>query len=155
MALENRDNHIGEKMKDWLAKMKGTKWKGKGELWLDPAGNSAELYDCELKIESDAIRYSWLYENEVKSGSFTFNDDGAIWVDSWHQQNSVQGNTVPNAWGIFTISHEYEVPDSPNWGWRSKLSERPDGSLVLQMTNITSWGEEGRAVRMVFHREYA
>lgn len=142
-------------MKDWLAKRVGTKWKGKGELWLDPDDHSPELYDCELTIESNAIRYSWLYENETKNGNFTFNEDGAVWEDSWHQKNAVQCNNVSNAWGIFTISHEYEVPDSPSWGWRSMLSERPDGSLVLQMTNITSWGEEGRAVRMVFNREQA
>ncbi|MBD3386674.1 hypothetical protein GF407_17360 [candidate division KSB1 bacterium] len=142
-------------MNDWLEKLAGTKWKGKGELWLDPEGNSAEHYDCELNIENDAINYSWLYENEKRNGSFTFDEAGANWVDSWHQQNSVKCSYVPKAWGIFTVSHEYKVPDNPNWGWRSKLSERPDGSLVLQMTNITPWGEEGRAVRMVFSREQA
>jgi len=139
-------------MKDWLTKLAGTKWKGKGELWLDPEGNTADSYDCELYIEDDAINYSWRYENETKSGCFTFNTSGVSWVDSWHQKNAVQCSSVPKAWGIFTLSHEYEVPNSPNWGWRSKLSERPDGSLVLQMTNITPWGEEGRAVRMIFNR---
>jgi hypothetical protein len=142
-------------MKDWLGKMAGTKWKGKGELWLDPEGNSAELYDSELNIENDAINYSWLYENETKNGRFTFDEAGAIWVDSWHQQNPAKCSYVPGAWGIFTVSNEYQVPDNPSWGWRSKLSERPDGSLVLQMTNITPWGEEGRAVRMVFSRAKA
>jgi len=142
-------------MKEWLAKLAGTKWKGKGELWLDPEGNSAEHYACELTIEYDAIHYSWLYENEVKNGSFTFNENDAIWVDSWHQQNSVKCFNITKAWGIFTVSHEYKVSDNPNWGWRSKLSQRPDGSLVLQMTNITPWGEEGRAVRMVFNRAQA
>lgn len=140
-------------MKDWLTEYTGTKWKGKGELWLDPEGNSAVHYDCELNIEADAISYSWVYEGEVKNGTLTFNGNGAIWVDIWHQENAVQCFNVPNSWGIFTLTHEYEVPDNPKWGWRSKLSERPDGALVLQMTNITPWGEEGRAVRMVFMRE--
>jgi hypothetical protein len=140
-------------MKEWLTKLSGTRWKGKGELWLDPEGNSAEHYDSKLKIESDSISYSWIYEGDVKEGIFTFNAKGALWVDSWHQENPVQCFNVPKAWGIFTVSHEYDVPDNPKWGWRSQLSERPDGSLVLQMTNITPWGEEGRAVRMVFTRE--
>lgn len=140
-------------MKNWLAKLTETQWMGKGELWLDPLGNRAEYFDCDLNIGNEAIKYTWLYENETKSGSFTFNETGATWVDSWHQQNLVHCLYVPNAWGIFTVSHEYEVPESKNWGWRSKLSERPDGSLVLQMTNITPWGEEGRAVRMVFNRK--
>jgi hypothetical protein len=142
-------------MKAWLEKLAGTKWKGKGELWLDPDGNVAEHYDCDINIQADVLKYSWFYENEAKHGSFRFNETGAIWVDSWHQENPVQCFYVPKAWGIFTVGHEYDVPDSPNWGWRSKLSERPDGSLVLQMTNITPWGEEGRAVRMVFNSEQA
>jgi hypothetical protein len=33
------------------------------------------------------------------------------------------------------------------------LSERPSGELVLQMTNVAPWGEEQRAVRMVFTRK--
>lgn len=142
-------------MKDCLEKLAGTKWKGKGELWLDPEGNSAEIYDCALIIENDAINYSWQYEEETKNGQFTFDETGAIWVDSWHQQIAVKCSYVPEAWGIFTVSNEYEVPDNPNWRWRSKLSERPDGVLVLQMTNITPWGEEARAVRMVFSCEKA
>ena len=137
-------------MKQWLSKYAGTKWSGSGELWLDPEGKKTEKYACELNIDIDAIHYSWSYENESKKGSFTFNEDGAIWVDSWHQTESVQCLNVPDAWGIFTLSHAYEVPGNPNWGWRSKLSKRPDGCLVLQMTNIAPWGEEVRAVKMVF-----
>ncbi|TDO98016.1 hypothetical protein [Marinomonas balearica] len=136
----------------WLEKMSGTKWLGNGELWLDPEGNNADTYPCELMIKADSIHYVWTFEGEKKQGSFVFNDSGAVWVDSWHQQESVQCLNVPQAWGVFTLSYEYEVPNNPNWGWQSKLSERPDGTLVLQMTNITPWGEDGRAVRMVFTR---
>ena len=142
-------------MNEWLTKFAGTKWKGRGELWLDPDGNAAELYDCALSIQDDTVEYSWLHGNELMHGSFTFNETGAIWVDSWHQERPMQCYGIPKEWGIFTVGHEYEVPDDPNWGWRSKLSERPDGSLVLQMTNITPWGEEARAVRMVFRCEQA
>lgn len=142
-------------MKEWLEKLAGTNWKGKGELWLDPEGNAPQRYACELHIQDDVLKYSWLYENTAQDGSFTFNETGVIWVDSWHQAKPVQCFNVPKAWGFFTVSYEYEVPDSPNWGWRIKLAERPDGSLVLQMTNITPWGEEVRAVRMVFYREQA
>lgn len=139
----------------WLNKLAGTKWSGSGELWIDPKGNDADLYDCKLNIEADAIYYSWSYENETKQGSYTFNESGAVWEDSWHQPKSVQCVNATEFWGIFNVSHTYEVPDNPNWGWQSKLSERPDGSLVLQMTNITPWGEDSRAVRMVFTRAKA
>lgn len=140
---------------EWLTKWAGTTWSGRGELWLDPEGNNAETYDCELTIDSQAIDYAWYHENERQTGRFTFHEHGAIWVDSWHQPEAVQTVHVPAAWGIFTVSSTYAVPGSPDWGWRSNLAERPDGSLVLQMTNITPWGEEGRAVRMVLTRENA
>lgn len=142
-------------MNDWLTKNAGLHRKGKGELWLDPYGNDALRYDCELRIEEDAVHYSWFYENEVRRGSFSFDRSGVTWVDTWHQQSPVKCADVDGAWGLFTVSHEYDTPAMPNWGWRSKLSERPDGSLILQMTNIAPWGEEGRAVRMIFAAEQA
>ncbi len=131
----------------------GTGRTGRGELWLDPEGNNSDVYDCKIFIESDAIKYTWSYENKNQKGSFTFNEGGAIWLDSWHQPKPVQCSDVLDAWGIFTVVNAYKVPDNPDWGWQSKLSERPDDSLVLQMTNITPWGEDGRAVRMVFPQE--
>lgn len=99
------------------------------------------------------IYYYWLYENENKKGIFTFNESGVIWKDSWHQQKPSQCSNVPDILSLFTVHHTYDVPDNPNWGWQSKLFELPDGSLVLQMTNVTPWGEEGWAVKMVFIRE--
>lgn len=136
-----------------LNRLSGSIWAGKGELWLDPEGNNAVKYDCQLHIDGDAINYTWSYENESQKGQFKFNEAGAVWFDSWHHADSVQCNNVADVWGIFTLFYAYEVPDNPNWGWRSTLSQRPDGALVLQMTNIAPWGEEGRAVRMVFLRK--
>lgn len=141
------------KTKQWLSKLQGAKYSGCGELWLDPEGNNAELYSCELNIEADTLLYCWVYENQTQSGSFTFNDRGAIWVDSWHQNEPVQCVDGPETWSVFSVSCTYEVSGGPNWGWLSKLSQRPDGSIVLQMNNITPWGEDGRAVRMVFSRK--
>lgn len=148
-------NNEVDMIKQWLTKLADTKWTGSGELWLDPEGNNADRFNCELNVKADAIYYSWDFENEIQKGSYTFNESGAIWKDSWHQQKTVQCLNVSGALGVFTIHHTYAVPDFPSWGWQSKLSERPDGSLVLQMTNITSWGEDGRAMRMVFTREKA
>lgn len=136
----------------WLTELDGTHWTGHGELWLDPEGNQADLYECQLQVKNDVISYNWTYEGEAKKGSFTFNENGAIWVDSWHQSNAATCINVADTWGLFTVKSTYEVPSYSNWGWQSKLSERPDGTLVLQMTNIAPWGEEGRAVQMIFSR---
>ncbi len=136
----------------WLTELDGTNWTGQGELWLDPEGNKADVYDCQLQVKNDVISYSWTYEGEAKKGNFTFNENGAIWVDSWHQPTAANCINVAGTWGLFTVKYTYEVPSHPNWGWQNKLTERPDGTLVLQMTNIAPWGEEGRAVRMIFSR---
>jgi len=134
----------------WRSELQGVEWAGSGELWLDPLGNSVDCYDCTLQVEGNALHYTWLYQGQTKNGSFTFNEGGATWVDSWHQPKPATCLDVPGAWGLFTVEHGYEVPSNPDWGWRSKLSKRPNGDLVLQMTNIAPWGEEGRAVRMIF-----
>ncbi|MEH6452866.1 MAG: hypothetical protein V7782_07470 [Psychromonas sp.] len=142
-------------MKQWLTKLIDSSWTGRGELWLDTQGNNAIRYDCELHVVTNAIYYTWFYENEKRTGCFTINKNGAIWIDSWHQPKSMLCLNVPDTLGLFTVKNSYDVPSSPSWGWQSKLSERPDGKLVLQMTNITPWGEDGRAVRMVFTRNDA
>jgi len=136
--------------KQWPPHLLDTQWSGKGELWLDPESNNAELFSCDLQIEPYNLFYNWQYENETKKGSFKFSDVGGVWVDSWHQPESANCVYIPGVRGLFTVEHSYTVPSSPDWAWRSKLSERPDGDLVLQMTNLTPWGEEGRAVRMIF-----
>ncbi len=85
-----------------------------------------------------------------KKEFFKFSENGASWLDNWHQSKSVNCTELTNVWGLFTLTHSYEVSLNPYWGWQSKLTQRPDGSLILQLTNIAPWGEEGRAVRMIF-----
>lgn len=136
----------------WINKLQGSEWKGQTELWLDPAGNEVNISDCTLAIEPEALSYTWVYEGNTQTGSFTFFKGGATWTDSWHQPEPVRCKELPDAWGLFTVESSYAAPPGADWGWRSKLSQRPDGSLVLQMTNIAPWGEEGRAVRMMLQR---
>lgn len=54
---------------------------------------------------------------------------------------------------LVNVRFAYPAPEGPDWGWRIAVCERPSGELVLQMTNVTPWGEEARAVRMVFRRD--
>jgi hypothetical protein len=56
---------------------------------------------------------------------------------------------VASSWSIVDVEGTYSAGDGTDWAWRISLSQRPGGELVLQMTNITPWGERGRAVRMV------
>ncbi|MEH6345320.1 MAG: hypothetical protein V7785_09555 [Bermanella sp.] len=136
--------------KEWLIKLEDTQWSGTGELWLDPEGNVVERCHCTLKIKENALHYTWSYQDQSQNGKFTFSEAGASWIDSWHQPEQAICSEVKDAKGLFTVEHIYNGSPSNGWAWRSKLSKRPDDSLVLQMTNITPWGEESRAVRMIF-----
>ena len=139
-------------LKSWLNEFQRSQWQGEAELWLAPNGNDVDVSECILAIESRGLTYTWAYKGETKTGSFMFTDDRATWTDSWHQPEPVHCKYLSDAWGLFTVESLYSAPSGPDWGWRSKLSQRPDDSLVLQMTNIAPWGEEGRAVRMIVQR---
>jgi hypothetical protein len=133
-----------------LTELHGSTWQGHGELWLDPEGNEAQHYDCSLSIEKDCVKYTWDWEGKTQQGSFVFNQDNAIWIDSWHQSSPVTCQIMTQTHCIFCLFNTYHVPSNPDWAWRSQLSQRSSKELVLQMTNIAPWGEEARAVRMVF-----
>lgn len=133
-----------------LPELAGTEWKGDAELWLDPQGNTVFLSQCTLRVQAEAIDYTWSHEGQNQQGRLDVSENGAHWVDSWHQPERTACAHVPSA-GLFTVQHTY----GQGWGWRTTLSERPDGDLVLQMTNLAPWGEAGRAVRMVFTRSDA
>lgn len=140
-------------MKKQLQAFEETNWEGQSELWTDPLGNEASTSDATLAFGSGTIRYTWSYKGESQTGVFTMLDDGVRWKDSWHQPEPVHCGDTGTGRGLFSVEYTYPSPSGPDWAWRIILSKRPDESLVLQMTNITPWGEEGRAVRMTFKRK--
>ncbi len=135
----------------WLEELEGTRWAGHGELWLDPLGNEAATHDCTLEVGSRELVYTWFYDGQPQRGVLSFADT-VRWQDTFHQANGAELTPADGPGSLFAGGYAYSVPDSPAWHWRVLLSERPTGELVLQMTNIAPWGEEGRAVRMTFSR---
>jgi hypothetical protein len=134
-----------------LARFAGTEWTGSGELWLDPLGDQAHRYDCTLSIKAGSLSYTWSHEGKAHRGDLALRDDGtATWSDTWHQPKPAGCRPIPDAWGILALHYTYPGSATEEWDWRIGLYQRPVGELVLQMTNIASWGEEARAVRMVF-----
>jgi hypothetical protein len=108
-----------------------------------------------MAIDGDVVRYTWTFKGLDKRGSVTLSDGGGVFTDTFHSPDALSMTQLPNDWGLFNIAGTYPAGDgSPDWGWRIALSLRtPTGQLVLQMTNITPWGEHGRAVRMVCSRD--
>jgi hypothetical protein len=137
----------------WLLEHIETSWSGQSELWLDPMGNEALISDATLAVGNDSIRYTWVYQGAEKTGELRWKDDALSWCDSWHQPDCVSLTSVPGHGSIVAAEYSYEAGTGPDWHWRIKIAERPDGALVLQMTNIAPWGEETRAVRTVVHRK--
>lgn len=126
---------------------------GTNELWLDPAGNDAETSEATLQIQPDGLVYAWSYKGEEKIGQLRRVEDGLSWNDSWHQPEAVRLEPVRDHGALLAGEYSYAAGSGPDWYWRIKLARRPDDTLVLQMTNIAPWGEEARAVRMVFRPE--
>ncbi|HEY6562117.1 MAG TPA: hypothetical protein VI072_32845 [Polyangiaceae bacterium] len=133
-----------------LSDLVGTHWKGTAELWLDPLGNDGLRSDCTLSVEGTLVRYTWSHEGKPHEGRVTLHSGGAEFTDTWHQPEPTQCLPVPAALGLFQVQYDYGP--AMDWHWRIGLSLRPTGELVVQMTNITPWGEEGRAVRMICER---
>jgi hypothetical protein len=130
-----------------------SRWSGPAELWVDPMGNQASTSDATLTLEADGFRYTWSYEGKAQSGEFRMGDAGARWRDSWHQPEFVELSPSHDDRSLMAMEYSYPAGSGPDWGWRIRLTQRPDSTLVLAMTNIAPWGEAARAVRMVFSPE--
>jgi len=134
-----------------MKEFQGTEWEGPAELWTDTKGNEAFLSEATLKFETGEIAYTWAHEGETHTGRFRIQDEVIEWRDSWHQPEWVPCKPTRNPRGLLSIEYGYEVGSGADWFWRILFSQRPDGNLVLQMTNIAPWGEESRAVRLEFN----
>ena len=146
VAMEDLD--VSE-FQSWVSDHEDTNWLGQSELWVDPTGNDADVSDATLSVRADAIVYTWVYKGAEQSGELRWNGEALVWKDSWHQPEGVALTLVPGHGSLVAAEYSYPAGQGPDWHWRIKLAERPDDTLVLQMTNIAPWGEEARAVRTV------
>ena len=138
-----------------LRALVGSQWVGRNELWLDPLGDVPNASDARLRIEDGAIVYTWSHEGKVHEGRLVLRPDGADFVDTFHSSTAMKMVANDGARALVDVRGTYYE----TWGWRITLCQRPSddstptpGALVLQMTNITPWGEEVRAVRMICAR---
>lgn len=133
----------------WIDDHAGVEWSGPAELWLNPTGNDALTSQATLHVVDGEIEYTWSYNGEEQQGRIQLDDGVLQWQDSWHQPDRVDLEPVKGHGSLMAGEYSYSAGTGPDWHWRIKLVERPNDTLVLQMTNIAHWGEEVRAVRMV------
>jgi hypothetical protein len=141
---------------DALSKLAGTRWSGTGELWLDKLGNEAHKSECSLTVDPAAVgsfSYTWSHEGKPQTGSVVLHDKEVVWTDTFHQPTPKKCSLLSDSWALLAAHCTFSMGGGPDWGWRLALAQRPSGELVLQMTVTTPWGEESRAVRMVFTRK--
>ena len=141
-----------EQLNAWVETHKDSRWTGHSELWVDPSGDNADLSESSLQVDEDGLRYSWSYQGEQQSGQLDWVNGEMRWQDSWHQFEGIVLNAVTSHGSLLAGEYAYPAGSGPDWHWRIKLALRPNDTLVLQMTNIAPWGEEARAVRMIFQR---
>ena len=139
-----------------FAAIAGSRWQGQAELWLDPFGNEAQVSPCAFEVAADTVRYTWAFQGTPHQGSIVLGGEGGTFTDTFHSAAPMPCRAVPS-WAPVDLVGTYAAGDGPPWGWRIIVCLRPamDGApdaLVLQMTNVAPWGEEGRAVRMVATR---
>lgn len=136
MALDERQGH----------------YTGSNTLWL---GDDAppETSSATADVRGSELAYTWSFRGTAHRGVITLGDGGLHWVDSFHQSTGVELWSVPAHGALAAGWYAYPAGDgSPDWSWRLAVCGRPDGTLVVQMTNITPWGEEAPAVRLVLSR---
>lgn len=137
-----------------LAELANTTWVGTSELWLDPENNVGITAPCSIEVTPGTITYRWSYEGKPQTGTLVLRDDGGLaFTDTWHMPGGMAMSANAGTWAMVDATGTYPAGDGPPWGWRIYVSRRPDSDeLVLQMTNICPWGEDGRAVRMTCKR---
>ena len=63
-------------MNQWLQTFDQTEWSGCSGLWLEPEDTDECRFDCRMRVENNALHYSWMYNDEMKKWRLTFEEAG-------------------------------------------------------------------------------
>ena len=139
-------------------------WKGTNRLhvpWMAvPLLESDSTATVSTKMNGQflSIEYTWSYQGEPQEGMLVLGCDSdstavqAVWTDSWHSKDVLMlCNGEASNDGKISVFGHYSVPDHPDWGWRTEITQVPDG-FRYAMYNVTPEGEEQIAVETDFER---
>ena len=94
------------------------------------------------------IDYTWVFEGEAQEGRLTLGfvpDDQAVeavFLDSWHMGHKLmmpmRGQVSGN---VTNVAGSYQVPGSPDWGWRIEIEPGDGSGWKLMMYNVSPDGE--------------
>ena len=99
-----------------LLDLAGSQWDGQAELWLDPAGDQAQRCACTMRVEADAVGYTWSYQGQPQTGRLSLRDDGGDFTDSWHSPKAIRCTAAPAPCCVALRPYPNPTPDGPACG---------------------------------------
>ena len=99
-----------------IRELKGSRWTGKTELWLDPFGNDAALSDCTITVGEGAVSYTWSHDGDEHEGALALRDGGADFTDTFHSPQRMSCATVDGAAGLVAVAGTYPAGEGPRTG---------------------------------------
>lgn len=149
MLMSKSDNLLG-------------KWSGTSRLFFGEGAHDSES-TAEIRALAQgqfiSFSYAWKFQGEPQDGQIVFRTNlgeepaKAAWLDSWHMQNDIM--LCKGTWnedGRASLLGSYSYPPGPDWGWRIEIGLDGDGTLSVQMFNITPEGQEMPAVQARYEK---
>ena len=135
-----------------MSELIGPTWRGQAELWLDPLGNEVQTSDCSITLDQGVVRYTWAFKGEAQKRNPRALRRGSDLHRQLAQSEAASVSISPRELGAARrVSAPTARERGPTGAGAPRSAAVRAGELVLQMTNIAPWGEDGRAVRMILH----
>ena len=142
------------------------KWKGTNRLyttWIEenPVQETNSIAEVNLAGNDKflKIEYDWIYENETQEGLLLIGSEKdsdvakAFWIDSWHMGDKFMSCDGKFSGDSILMKGFYEVPNHPDWGWRTDIVFDDENSFKIVMYNVSPEGAEDLAVEMEYSRQ--
>lgn len=141
------------------------RWSGTNRLhlsWMpespfESASNALISFSAQRKFLK--IEYDWIYDEKLQDGLILVgnekNSDAikTFWIDSWHMSDKLmisEGRADES--GNISVKGFYQVPEHPDWGWRTVFEMENENSFKMTMYNVSPEGAEDLAVEAVYER---
>ncbi len=142
-------------------------WKGTNRLfttWIkeNPVRESESVAKINLAGNEKflKIEYDWIYENENQEGLLLIGHDEinsdsvkAFWIDSWHMRDKFMSCDGRFSGNSILMKGFYEVPNHPDWGWRTDILFEDENAFKIVMYNVSPEGAEDLAVEAEYSRQ--
>ena len=141
-------------------------WKGTNRLyttWIEenPVRESESIAKVNLAANEKflKIEYDWIYENKNQEGLLLIGSEidsdtaKAFWIDSWHMQDKFLMCDGKFSGDSILMKGFYEVPNHPDWGWRTDIILTDENSFKIVMYNVSPEGAEDLAVEAEYSRK--